>query len=337
MPRPAKGARLYLEEREGRPSSWIIRDGKERIRTGCAHEDRAGAELALSAYLADKHTPLVKGRETTVADVLLMYAEAKPADPVPYHCRALAPFWHDKTLDDISATNCRAYVASRKVKPATARRELETLTAAIRFCAKEHKTPTALVTYPDKAEPRSRWLTREEAAGLLRAAWRQGNRHLARFILVGLYTGTRHGAILGLQWQANVTGGWVDLERGVMHRRGTAQKQTRKRQPPVKLNPKLLAHLRRWHRTDNGMGPVVTYNGGTMKKERRAWARARDAAGLGRDVTPHVLRHTTVTWLLQEGVSTWDTGGFVGMSEKTVREVYGHHSPHFQSRAATAF
>jgi integrase len=337
MPRRPSGPRLWLEERKGRPAYWCILDRGKITRTGCPHEDREGAERALSDYIVAKHEPSVAGRQTSVADILLIYAGHNAADPVPYHCRALAPFWHDKTLADVTAANCRAYVASRPVKPATARRELETLNAAIRFCAREKGTPVILVTYPPKSPPKERFLTREEAAALLWAAWRSGNRHLARFILIGLYTGTRHDAILRLQWRPNTTGGWVDLEQGIMHRRASGAKRTRKRQPPVRLNRKLLAHLRRWRRLDEGVSHVVSWADRPIKKERRAWARAREMAGLGPDVTPHALRHTTVTWLLLAGLSTWDVANFVGMSEKTVREVYGHHSPHYQAAAAAAF
>src|SRR5262249_26457323 len=45
------------------------------------------------------------------------------------------------------------------------------------------------------------------------------NRHLARFILVGFYTGTRHDAILKLQWQANTVGGCFDIDAGILYRR----------------------------------------------------------------------------------------------------------------------
>src|SRR5262245_65246085 len=96
-----------------------------------------------------------------------------------------------------------AYVRQRGAQ-AAARRELEDLRAAIRhhweagLCAA--LTPVAL---PDRGQVRERWLTRNEAARLLWAAWRlrqrwrDGSRdrttaqHVARFILVGLYTGTR--------------------------------------------------------------------------------------------------------------------------------------------------
>jgi hypothetical protein len=35
-------------------------------------------------------------------------------------------------------------------------------------------------------------------------------------------------------------------------------------------------------------------------------------AGLGADVTPHVLKHTCATLMLQNRVSTWDVAGVLG-------------------------
>lgn len=39
---------------------------------------------------------------------------------------------------------------------------------------------------------------------------------------------------------------------------------------------------------------------------------------------------------MQIGVSTWDAAGFLGMSEKTLRDVYGHHHPDYLQAAAEA-
>jgi lambda repressor-like predicted transcriptional regulator len=39
---------------------------------------------------------------------------------------------------------------------------------------------------------------------------------------------------------------------------------------------------------------------------------------------------------MQRGVSTWEAAGFLGMSEKTLRDVYGHHHPEHQRNAADA-
>jgi integrase len=43
------------------------------------------------------------------------------------------------------------------------------------------------------------------------------------------------------------------------------------------------------------------------------------------DVTPHVLRHSCATLMLQSRVSTWDVAGVLGTSEAVVRKTYGHH------------
>jgi len=39
---------------------------------------------------------------------------------------------------------------------------------------------------------------------------------------------------------------------------------------------------------------------------------------------------------MQLGVSTWEAAGFLGMSEKTLRDVYGHHHPDYLHGAANA-
>ena len=51
-------------------------------------------------------------------------------------------------------------------------------------------------------------------------------------------------------------------------------------------------------------------------------------------LTPHTLRHTTATWLMQAGVKTWEAAGFLAMSEKILIDVYGHHHPDYQRDAA---
>jgi integrase len=51
---------------------------------------------------------------------------------------------------------------------------------------------------PPRSAPRDRWLTRSEAARFLWAARR--TEHLKRFIMLGLYTGSRSGVIRNLEW-----------------------------------------------------------------------------------------------------------------------------------------
>jgi integrase len=57
------------------------------------------------------------------------------------------------------------------------------------------------------------------------------------------------------------------------------------------------------------------------------WARERQwQAEKGAGVTPHILRHTCATMLLQLGVSVYDVAGVLGATEDVIRRTYGHQS-----------
>ena len=157
-----------------------------------------------------------------------------------------------------------------------------------------------------------------------------------RFILIGLYSGTRSTAILSLKWLPSPTSGWIDLDAGVLHRRGRGERETKKRRPPARIHQRLLPFLRRWAKADlaKGIATVVHFQGVPIKKLKRSWAGTRTTAGLGPDVVPHTLRHTAATWLMQAGIDAFEASGFLGMSADTLERVYGHHHPDFQSQAA---
>ncbi len=55
------------------------------------------------------------------------------------------------------------------------------------------------------------------------------------------------------------------------------------------------------------------------------------------EITPHVTRHTCITWLLQRRVPIREVAGFVGATEKIIEDVYGHHSPDHMATARDAF
>jgi integrase len=253
----------------------------------------------------------------------------RAAKNAAYNISNLATWWGEKRLSDVTAKNCRAYANVKGKTPAAARRDLETLRAAIGYWRTEYGPLPSVpaVVLPPKSEPRGRWLTRNEVARLLWAA--RHTPHLARFILLGVYTGTRSGALLSLTWSQ------VDLARGVMRRRapGTAE-DSKKRTPPVKLGRRILAHLRRWKKLDGNAPYVVHYDGKQIHKMRRSWRTAVRNADLDSSVTPHVLRHTRATWLMQAGVDRWEIAGHLGMTIEMIERTYGHHHPDFQKRAA---
>jgi integrase len=80
----------------------------------------------------------------------------------------------------------------------------------------------------------------------------------------------------------------------------------------------------RWKRL--GQTFVVEWNGRAVKDCDKAFRHVANAAGLS-DVTPHIIRHTCATWLAQSGAATWESAGFLGMTEKQFEETYGHHHP----------
>jgi integrase len=103
----------------------------------------------------------------------------------------------------------------------------------------------------------------------------------------------------------------------------------------VRLPPRLLAHLRRWDRMGLMKTAVVEWNGQAVKRVKKSFATACSLAGLD-NVTPHTLRHTATTRLLQRDVPKEQVAGFVGMTRDMLERVYGHHSRDDQERAVNA-
>ena len=356
MQRQSQGPHLYLKRRKDAAPVWYIRDGGRRQSTGCDEGDIAGARAALGLYLSRLARPDFGSRDPAavrITDVIALYAidkARKTARPKETAARLgrLNEFFGLKVADEITPSSCAEYVRARGSEPA-ARRELEDLRAALRHAFHSRKIACEIpVALPEKSPHRERWLDRGEAARFLAGAmgfrfkdgrWtRDGERnpHVARFFLIGLYTATRHQAILGIGWRAHTGGGYVDLARGVLYRAPPGARQTAKRRPPVAIPDRLLAHLSRWEKNHSAGLYVVSWGGARLAKMRRAWNTARKQAGLGEDVTPHVLRHTAITWRLHDGWSIWDVAGFAGASAEVIERVYGHHAVTFGRKRASS-
>ncbi len=105
------------------------------------------------------------------------------------------------------------------------------------------------------------------------------------------------------------------------------------------LHPMLLSTAEIWIPMMASQGVVrhhiVEWNGEPIKSVKTAFRSAVAQAGLGGKVTPHTLRHTAATWLMQAGVDKWEAAGFLGMTVELLDRVYGHHHPQHQ-RAAKA-
>ncbi len=313
--------------------AWYIYHARRRISTGCT--DRTGAEAVLATYLMESAKPQLG--VISIADILERYLadrreRAIPgADRLSWAHKQLVRILGHKPPEAITEAECRRYAAQRRregVVDGTIRTELQALKAALRWAAGRERRLIAeapAIAMPPRPEARIRWLTRDEAARLLDACEAH---HVKLFVIIALNTAARSGAILALTWDR------VDLAGRIIDFREPGRAQTRKRRKLVRINDTLATAL-----TEAQAGAtteyVIEWAGDRIERIKHGFSRSVARAGLS-DVTPHVLRHTAVTWMLQAGVSVWEAAGMAGMTAEMVERVYGHAHPDYMVRAATA-
>ena len=357
MPRQSKGPRLALDGR----GKWIIRDGQTNRGTGCDELDRTGAERKLAEYILKKHDPAKAIKKdnpnaTKIADILsLEMKRIAKADMPDWRkrelitvCQNMGNWFGNRAVGDLNGELQERYAIER-VYQAAAWRDLKILAAAVNRYLKTKVGGIQMrfsPMLPDAPEARERWLTRDEAAKLIRIAWRlkretsfrggqfshYTSRHIARFILVGLYTGSRAGDICGAALLPTIGRGYCDLDRGIFKRKPDNKKETSKRQPTVPIPPRLLAHLRRWQRLGISKRAVIEFHGKPISRIRSGWDTVVEAAGLATDdrrqkVVRHTLRHTAISWYLSKGVDIETVSQYCGVAVATIRKTYRHVMP----------
>jgi site-specific recombinase XerD len=218
-----------------------------------------------------------------------------------------------KPPDQLGPDHIRQYQAhllhERKLAVAT----VTTQVAGLRFFFKrtlKRRFDDDLIPYPKRnRHPIPRVLSPEEIARLIDAA---GNL-LSRAILMTLYsTGMRRSEVTRLRIED------IDSERMIVHiRKGKGGKDR-----DVPLCPKLLETLReywRWKKPatwlfPRGIGPRGETGHITSKTVWYACSEAARYAGLNKRVTPHMLRHSFATHLLENGTDL-----------PTIQVLLGHH------------
>lgn len=357
MPRKSKGARLWLrpERRDasGKISqfaAWFVLDGTRQHGTGLGvSASERERETALKEYIAEKHTEVASTgsrdpSQILIVDVLAKYTRDKlPPYETRLRIKALHKFWCSARINLLSQVNgdrCREYAGART--PGAARRELEDFRAAINHHRREglHDKIVSVVL-PGKPEPNEDYLSRDEAAALIRSAWRyrekqnlratnrETRKHVARFMVVARHMGSRAGVICeaSIEPKRPDDRAWIDLRTGMLYGLPKGHKQSKKRRQLVRVPLPLLAHLRRWRAA--GQCYAVEWNGEPIAKVRKAHDATVAACEkvLGRHVSPHIWRHTVATWLMQSGGDPFKIAGFLAMSLATLLRVYGHHHP----------
>jgi integrase len=193
--------------------------------------------------------------------------------------------------------------------PDTIRRQLRVpVSAVIRWAQGRRRRPSTDVR-------RTRWLTPEEAERLIAAAAKlmlprhaDPERFTLQKIAFMLGTGVRPGECFAAEvrhWNPATRQWWIPAEIEGAAKTPTAARWVRLPERAVHLIGD-LPEVGRAFRTPYGKPIVVERGrGGQMQTSFNA---ARDAAGLGDDVTPYVLRHTWATWCYAQ---TRDFGGLM--------------------------
>ncbi len=183
--------------------------------------------------------------------------------------------------------------------------------------------PTENLTAPRRPQKLPRHLTEEETERLLDApntAQPEGVRD--RAVLELLYaTGVRVSELASLRLDQ------VDLEQGLLHCRGKGSKE---RLVPVGKSALkwLERYLKMWPRPSvaGKRQPLFLTNRGEQISREWVWSLVKDCArraGL-RDVSPHTLRHTFATHLIEHGADTRSVQTLLGHSDLATTQIYTH-------------
>jgi integrase len=355
MPRPNRGPYLkFLRERSAFYIFWSEAGVTRKRSTGTA--DRGAAETSLGEFLRERQISCrpagpASPAQYPIASAIDLYGTLHAphtADParIAYAMTSLLDFWGELNVDAVTKQTCRAYGLWRKRSPGTVRRELGTLKAALNFAHQEGRlTSVPVVHLPDRPEGRERWLTKNEAARLLNAARNSRGDvrlYLPLFVLLGLYTGARPGAILSLRWQQ------VDLEKRRIYFGPPGERRTSKRkvhgQP---ISRRLLTFLKLARKRGTDLGYVVHIGGRRIRDIGGSWSGDPSDRGHGSfgaacrragviNASPHTLRHTCATWLAQRGVPLHLIGGWIGHQDARTTALYAHHHPDHMAEALRA-
>lgn len=284
--------------------------------------DRRAAEAIRIRTEAEilKRASLGREATTTFAEAALNYmdsgGEARFLTPI------LNFFGSQTRLKDInnSAINKAAEKLYPGCAPATINRNLITPISAIIALAVEDE-----LCHPVKLRRRrvtakkTRWLTPEEFE---RFDAELGS-HLKPIINFMIGTGSRARETLSLQASTlYLSTGQALLEDT---KNGTPRMV---RIPPRTAQVMQAAHIPdagAVFRTHKGAPYVIRDNTGGQIKN--AFNKARDRAGLGRDVTPHTLRHTWATWFYAQTRDFGELLDLGGWSKADVANIYRKIAP----------
>ncbi len=220
------------------------------------------------------------------------------------------------------------YARARGLKPSSLARRLAAVRGLYRHLVREEmltRDPTEHIETPRAGRPLPKTLSRAAAGALVEAIGGDDPRNVRdRTLLEMLYaTGMRASECLGLRLED------VNMNAGYALCTGKGQKQ--------RLVP-LGEHAREWlrrylqaarpafTRTRDSGRVFVNPRGGPLSRQS-LWTivrRAGAAAGLRRKVSPHVLRHSFASHLLEGGADLRSVQAMLGHADIATTQIYTH-------------
>jgi integrase len=328
-------------------------------------KDRAQAEIALQRHVAEWHHPRVPA-DPRVSDLIASYER----DHLP---RIASPDSQQYALDklkerlgahrpiEITDATLKDYAKWRKAQKrwgrddagaigdGTVAREVNALRGVLGW-AKRNRLMTAdvAIRLPVPIPPgRERCLSRDEVFRLLDAC--RPTPHIALFVRIALATAARKSAILELLWtqitwpteppnwrrgpgneydhQSLPPGMAIDMGRGVGNKRRAIV--------PIGDNAPLYNALLRAKdaaKTDH----VIEFRGKPVADIKSALAHACRKAKVP-DCTAHVLKHTSISWMVEKGIPFSVITKLTGTSTATLEKHYSHLSPGMASALGDLF
>lgn len=243
----------------------------------------------------------------------------------------LVPFFGDRPLSQITSFEIERYKKERSntgAAPGTVNRELAVVSHLLNKALEWLWINALAVKIKPYKEAGGRiiYLTIEQCRALEEAASQDQNENVHAFVMVALRTGMRHSEILAIRREN------VDSERHVIW---IPKAKAGAREQPI--TDDLADYLeRRLEMLPPGCPWVFPSPGsrtGHVHTIRKAFRRSATRAGLDPDqITPHVLRHTVVTHLVQSGVDLPTVQRISGHKTLSMVARYAHQSgSHIQS------
>ena len=215
-------------------------------------------------------------------------------------------------------------LSERAASPRTIRRRMACLRGFYKDLVRSGTLAVSPFTQVELQMPRAkalpRALTRAEAATLAREAWRvsaaprDSGHATALAVLLLLSVGLRVGELVRLR------AGDFDPVGGGLHVHGKGRRERR----VFLVDPRLRAYLAALASADGDaplFSPARPWSTQMFRQHLRAFAKQ---AGIARRVTPHMLRHTAATLLLEDGVDLLFLQRLLGHESISTTALYAH-------------